>query len=341
MKKVEVNGGGGDGAEDWAGGYEMSLKNMKWREGIKLIIHICDDGAHGEQFTPKDPFFEEGEKLISEIKECVRRNINIIGFKIGEYPEKSIEKMKEIYNNYYNEYKMTNKDNGQFIEIYNFERKDQNQVSENFQKLVKQAAEKVINPSFKYLKRLKDILNLPNDLEKDIGDKKSLLSILEKKIGNGKTLEKDKDNKKSLEKDKSDKFNYVITEDNYIKMILLIYRIKADIPVIIMGETGCGKTSLIIKLSQFLNNGEELLGLIHIHSGITDKEIINEMIKMNKIAKEEKSKNNKEFWVFFDEINTCKSLSLLTEIFVNKTFNGEKIEDNIRLIGILTEKERN
>ena len=128
----------------------------------------------------------------------------------------------------------------------------------------------MINPSYKYLKRLKDILNLPNELENDIGNNKSLLSILEKKIGNGKTLEKDKDNKKSLEKDKSDKFNYVITEDNYIKMILLIYRIKADIPVIIMGETGCGKTSLIIKLSQFLNNGEELLGLIHIHSGDTD-----------------------------------------------------------------------
>ena len=68
-------------------------------------------------------------------------------------------------------------------------------------------------------------------------------------------------------------------------MILLIYRIKADIPVIIMGETGCGKTSLIIKLSQFLNNGEELLGIIHIHSGITDKEIINEMIKKKKKTK--------------------------------------------------------
>ena len=77
----------------------MALKNMKWREGIKLIIHICDDGAHGEQFTPNDPFFEEGEKLISEIKECVRRNINIIGFKISEHPEKSFEKIREIYNN--------------------------------------------------------------------------------------------------------------------------------------------------------------------------------------------------------------------------------------------------
>jgi len=217
ISQVHVSGGGGgDGAEDWAGGYELALKNMNWRNGIKLIIHICDDGAHGEQFTPKDPFFEEGEKLISEIKECVEQNINIIGFKIGKAPEKSFEKIKEIYNNYYNDYKMEHKDNGQFIEVYNFERTSSEAVSENFKKLVTKAANQVINPSYKYLKRLKDVLHLPNDLEKDIDDKKSLLSILEK----GSTS------------------NYVITEDNYKKMILLIYRIKANVPVIIMGETG-------------------------------------------------------------------------------------------------------
>jgi hypothetical protein len=32
--------------------------------------------------------------------------------------------------------------------------------------------------------------------------------------------------------------NYVITIDNYKKMVLVIYRIKANVPVILMGETG-------------------------------------------------------------------------------------------------------
>ena len=32
-------------------------------------------------------------------------------------------------------------------------------------------------------------------------------------------------------------------------------------------------------------------------------------------------------------MNTCLSLSLLTEIFINKTYNGEKLSENIRLIG--------
>ena len=56
-------------------------------------------------------------------------------------------------------------------------------------------------------------------------------------------------------------------------MLLLVYRIKANVPVIIMGETGCGKTSLIKKLSQILNNGELLVEIINIHPGITDEEI--------------------------------------------------------------------
>ena len=34
-------------------------------------------------------------------------------------------------------------------------------------------------------------------------------------------------------------------------MVLLVYRIKANVPVIIMGETGCGKTSLIKNISRF------------------------------------------------------------------------------------------
>ena len=188
-------------------------------------------------------------------------------------------------------------------------------LSDNFHDLVIETPNKIVNPSYKYLKRLKQILYLENDLEKDEGNKKSLLSILD-----------------------SDNINYVITEDTYKKMLLLIYIIKADVPVIIMGETGCGKTSLIIKLSQILNNGEKLVEIINIHPGITDEEICKRMKEINEKAKRQryisKEKNIRiELWVFFDEINTCLSFSLLTEIFINRTFNGEKLEENIRLIG--------
>ena len=39
--------------------------------------------------------------------------------------------------------------------------------------------------------------------------------------------------------------SYVYTPDNFIKVVLILMRIRVNIPVIMMGETGCGKTALI------------------------------------------------------------------------------------------------
>ena len=154
---------------------------MDWRNGIKLIIHIADAGAHGIEFSEEDKHPKEGPKLYLKIEECVKKNINIIGFKINDEPKQSFDKIREIYN----DFKMKNKDNGQFIEIYDFERGNEDAVSDNFNKLVMKAAHQVINPSYKYLKRLKQILFLDNDVEKDIDDKKkSLISILDEGIDN-------------------------------------------------------------------------------------------------------------------------------------------------------------
>ena len=158
-----------------------------------------------------------------------------------------------------------------------------------------------------YLQNIKEIFDLPNEVENDLGDKKSLLSILDYKID-----------------------NYVIIKDNFKKMVLLAYRIKANIPVIIMGETGCGKTTLIIKLNQILNNGEITVKTINMHPWTTDEDIF---IKMKEIDEDAKNNKEKEIWVFFDEINTCLSMPFLTEIFINRTYNGEKLSENIRLIG--------
>ena len=110
---------------------------------------------------------------------------------------------------------------------------------------------------------------------------------------------------------------------------MILYRIKANIPVIIMGETGYGKTSLIIKLNQLLHNGEKTIRVININPCLNDKDICKEMNLINEDAKKIKD----EIWVCFNKINTCLSLPLLTEIFMNRTYNGEKINDNIRLIG--------
>jgi len=55
------------------------------------------------------------------------------------------------------------------------------------------------------------------------------------------------------------------------------------------------------------------------------------MIEINQKAKS--LNENENLWVFFDELNTCNSFALLTEIFINGSFEGEKLSDNIRIIG--------
>ena len=149
--------------------------------------------------------------------------------------------------------------------------------------------------------------------------------------------EKDKISKPGGKKLKSllsitndDECEYVITVDNFRKMILIIYRIMANIPVILMGETGCGKTALIKKLNQILNNGELNLKIINIDPSYDDNKITD---LMNDANKEAKKNIGDMYWIFFDEINTCDSLSLITEIFVNHSYNGIKLLENIRLIG--------
>ena len=144
--------------------------------------------------------------------------------------------------------------------------------------------------------------------------------------------------------------DYVFTADNFFKMVLILLRIRAGIPVIMMGETGCGKTALIRKLSQLLNNGSKnKMKVLNIHAGTSDKDIIkfleSKVIRTAKIlqkkdAEEQKLREAKGFlytenklWVFLDEINTCKSMGLISEILCKHTYQGKEIPSNIAFIG--------
>ena len=128
--------------------------------------------------------------------------------------------------------------------------------------------------------------------------------------------------------------NYVFTADNFVKMVLILLRIRSNIPVIMMGETGCGKTSLIRKLN--------------IHAGTNDKDIINfinevvipEAIEIETKNQEEKKKRMElkqtfeeiKLWVFLDEINTCKSMGLISELMCKHTCQGKPLPSNIVFI---------
>ena len=159
--------------------------------------------------------------------------------------------------------------------------------------------------------------------------------------------------------------NYVYTRDNFIKSVIILTKIKASIPVILMGETGCGKTSLLKMLSIFMNKGSEKMKTLNIHAGTNEEDIINFMNEkvLNNIKKEfdeelnnimqkfdsdedaskynrdkikqqqEEKLREKKIWIFFDELNTCNSMGLISEIMCKRTMLGKPLPDNLIFLG--------
>ena len=126
--------------------------------------------------------------------------------------------------------------------------------------------------------------------------------------------------------------NFVFVSDNFIKMVRILLNIEAKIPVILMGETGVGKTLLLEMLTLLYGKGTRILKKLQIHAGITDKHIVDFIEKITEEVKNEK-KENEIIWIFFDEINTCNSLGLITEIMCHHTYLGKKINDNFVFLG--------
>ena len=127
-------------------------------------------------------------------------------------------------------------------------------------------------------------------------------------------------------------------------MILIYLRIRANVPLILLGETGCGKTSLIEALYLFLSNRYKLIK-INIHSGLTYRDIsrlfenydlygenleIDELKEKFNLKKKEKEEKN--IILFLDEINTTNSINLLCEVFIRHSFLGHPLRKNLFII---------
>ena len=164
----------------------------------------------------------------------------------------------------------------------------------NYQK--RNSDQEYIIPNYKdytpkqFLSELKEILDISNPIDEE--EKEEIRKKREeqrlKDIEKGK---KEKPEPKNIKKEQEEKTlkeiagSYVFTADNFVKMVLILLRIRSNIPVIMMGETGCGKTSLIRKLSELINNGSnKKMKILNIHAGVNDKDII-EFIE-NKVKKE-------------------------------------------------------
>ena len=112
--------------------------------------------------------------------------------------------------------------------------------------------------------------------------------------------------------------SYALTPDNILKMVLIILRVRVNVPVIIMGETGCGKTSLVRYLANIC--GVKFYRF-HFHAGISEEEIITFIREKECYARHIKE----QMWIFLDEINTCDHLGLINDIMCHHSLLGQSL----------------
>lgn len=70
--------------------------------------------------------------------------------------------------------------------------------------------------------------------------------------------------------------SYELTMDNLLKILAIYMRLRANIPVIIMGETGCGKTRLCRYMCELQKDPKSVnkvnnMYLVKVHGGTTSK----------------------------------------------------------------------
>ena len=126
---------------------------------------------------------------------------------------------------------------------------------------------------------------------------------------------------------------YVLTIDNLLKMLSVAFRLKFCLPAVVMGETGCGKSSLMRSMCSILT---WRLYTLNIHGGMTDKAIIEWMQGVLSTIEGSPGKNmygqDVTHVIFLDEVNTCNCMALFNEIICDRTMDGVPIPEHVRIV---------
>ncbi len=132
----------------------------------------------------------------------------------------------------------------------------------------------------------------------------------------------------SLDEQSSCFSSYELTADNVMKMLAIWMRFRCDIPVVIMGETGCGKTRLIQFMCDLLKtNQPQCKNLIKLktHGGTTAKDIEDTVQHAIKQSQRNQNMGIHTTVLFFDEANTTDSIGVIKSVMCDGLLKGSPI----------------
>jgi hypothetical protein len=128
--------------------------------------------------------------------------------------------------------------------------------------------------------------------------------------------------------------DYQLTGDALLKMLAIYVRIRCGIPVILMGECGCGKTYLISFLCAWLGAPLENLD---VHGGTTEDDIVG---TFDKAVAHLESNCCHEVFVFLDEVNTCAHMGIITEAICSRSLNGRRLPAGVKVLAAVNPHRR-
>jgi len=120
-----------------------------------------------------------------------------------------------------------------------------------------------------------------------------------------------------------------------MKMLAIYARIRCGVPVVLMGECGCGKTMLIRYLCAYLN---VKLFVLDVNGGTREQDILQIFQLANDYL--EGHPQEKQVYVFLDEINTCPHMGLMCEAICHRSLLGSRIKEGIRILAALNPYRR-
>ncbi|XP_069374050.1 E3 ubiquitin-protein ligase rnf213-beta isoform X2 [Paralichthys olivaceus] len=120
---------------------------------------------------------------------------------------------------------------------------------------------------------------------------------------------------------------YELTADNVMKMLAINMRFRCGIPVVIMGETGCGKTRLVQFLCALQREGRliENMVLVKVHGGTTAEMIYRKVREAEILAERNHRIHNLDTILFFDEANTTEAIFAIKEILCDQSVKGNPL----------------
>lgn len=99
---------------------------------------------------------------------------------------------------------------------------------------------------------------------------------------------------------------------------MILQKARLREPVVLMGETGSGKTYLVKYIAEVLFGLKSIFRSFIFHYGIDDHIL---MEFMHKVIRDAKIQRETIFWVFFDEFNTSDLQPYVTELLNDRVFS--------------------